>query len=244
MVSRTLQLLALSPILTIRRYFTNLIYTAITYTVANGEMAPFVGHNAILRWKALQEVAYFDEDQYVKFWSECSVSEDFDMSLRLQSLGYTIRLANYTGDGFKEGVSLTVYDELTRWEKYAYGCSEMLFHPIRLWPTRGPFTPVIWNFLISGTPLTTKLSTLGYMGTYFAISSAWITVLVNYFLVGWLNGDSDHWYIDSFRTYFGILFIFTCVSNIALAVLKYRIGSEPLVQACKSCNCSDFPGTH
>jgi cellulose synthase/poly-beta-1,6-N-acetylglucosamine synthase-like glycosyltransferase len=221
-----------------------LIYTAIAYTVANGEMAPFVGHNAILRWKALQEVAYFDEDQYVKFWSECSVSEDFDMSLRLQSLGYTIRLANYTGDGFKEGVSLTVYDELARWEKYAYGCSEMLFNPIRLWPIRGPFTPVICKFLISGTPLATKLSTLGYMGTYFAISSAWITVLVNYFLVGWFNGYLDHWYTDSFRIYFGILFIFACVSNIALAVLKYRIGSKSLIKACKSCNGSDFLGTY
>jgi len=39
------------------------------------------------------------------------------MSLRLQSDGYTIRLANYKGDEFKEGVSLTVYDELARWEK-------------------------------------------------------------------------------------------------------------------------------
>lgn len=46
------------------------------------------------------------------------MSEDFDMSLRLQSVGYIIRLASYKGDGFKEGVSLTVYDELARWEKY------------------------------------------------------------------------------------------------------------------------------
>jgi hypothetical protein len=40
------------------------------------------------------------------------------MSLRLQSAGYIIRLGAYYGDGFKEGVSLTVYDELNRWEKY------------------------------------------------------------------------------------------------------------------------------
>jgi hypothetical protein len=37
--------------------------------------------------------------------------------LRLQSQGYTVRLAAYKGDEFKEGVSLTVYDELNRWEK-------------------------------------------------------------------------------------------------------------------------------
>jgi len=102
-------------------FFTNLIYTAIRYGVANGDVSPFVGHNAVLRWSALQAVSYEDEDGYDKFWSESHVSEDFDMSLRLQISGYIIRLAAYTGDGFKEGVSLTVYDEIARWEKYAFG---------------------------------------------------------------------------------------------------------------------------
>lgn len=27
---------------------------------------------------------------------------------------------------FKEGVSLTAFDELLRWEKYSYGCSELV----------------------------------------------------------------------------------------------------------------------
>lgn len=34
-------------------FFTNLIYSAIRYTVSNGDVAPFVGHNAILRWSAI-----------------------------------------------------------------------------------------------------------------------------------------------------------------------------------------------
>lgn len=97
-------------------FFTNMIYSAIRYTVANGDVAPFVGHNALLRWEALQQVAVYDhEDDYEKFWAEDMVSEDFDMSLRLQCHGYIIRLAAWAGDGFKEGVSLTVYDELARW---------------------------------------------------------------------------------------------------------------------------------
>jgi len=44
--------------------------------------------------------------------------------------------------GYKEGVSLTVYDELARWEKHAFGCNELLWNPLRYWPTRGPFTKV------------------------------------------------------------------------------------------------------
>jgi len=63
-------------------FFTNLIYTAIKYTVSNGDVAPFVGHNAILRWSAIQEIGYYDEDGYEKFWSEAHVSEDFEMSLK------------------------------------------------------------------------------------------------------------------------------------------------------------------
>lgn len=88
-------------------FFTNLIYTAIRFGVSNGDVAPFVGHNAFLRWSALQSVA-FEEDDRIKFWSESHVSEDFDLSLRLHIVGYITRLAAWAGDGFKEGVSLTV----------------------------------------------------------------------------------------------------------------------------------------
>ncbi|KAK1773342.1 glycosyl transferase family group 2-domain-containing protein [Copromyces sp. CBS 386.78] len=35
-------------------FVTNLIYSAIRYTVSNGDVAPFVGYNAILRWFAIQ----------------------------------------------------------------------------------------------------------------------------------------------------------------------------------------------
>lgn len=88
-------------------FFTNLVYSAIRYGVANGDVAPFVGHNAVLRWSALQDVAY-EEEGKLKFWSESHVSEDFDMALRLQIKGYITRLAAWAGDRFQEGVSLTV----------------------------------------------------------------------------------------------------------------------------------------
>lgn len=145
-------------------FFTNLVYTQIKFAVSNGDVAPFVGHNAVMRWSAMQEIAYKAKEQFVlpkrdsadnvvmtdvldgatgqplwddiserpiqqpvferqeieveKYWSEETVSEDFDMALRLQNVGYIVRLAAYQDDGFKEGVSLTVYDELNRWEKY------------------------------------------------------------------------------------------------------------------------------
>jgi cellulose synthase/poly-beta-1,6-N-acetylglucosamine synthase-like glycosyltransferase len=64
-------------------YFTRRINRCISMGTANGEVAPFVGHNAFLRWSALQDAA-FVEDGIKKIWSESNVSEDFDMALRLQ----------------------------------------------------------------------------------------------------------------------------------------------------------------
>lgn len=72
--------------------------------------------NIDVRITAIQSVGR-PEDEYVSFWSESHVSEDFDIALRLQIQGNIIRLASYHNDEFKEGVSLTIYDELSRWEK-------------------------------------------------------------------------------------------------------------------------------
>ncbi|KAF4595382.1 Glycosyl transferase, family 2 [Ophiocordyceps camponoti-floridani] len=211
------------------RFFTDLIYTAISYTVSSGDVAPFVGHNACLRWTAIQQVSYRDEDGYDKFWSESHVSEDFDMSLRLQTMGYVIRLATWAGDGFREGVSLTVYDELARWEKYAYGCNELLFNPIRTWLWRGPFTPLFRRFLGSNIRFTSKITVLSYIGTYYAIGAAWIMTVVNYFLVGWFNGYLDKYYVDSWRVWFSIVIVFNGLGNVALAVMRYRAGERTLM---------------
>jgi len=216
-------------------WFTELIYSSITFCVANGDACPFIGHNALLSWRAIQDAtAYTDEDGYEKYWSECHVSEDFEMSMRLQVAGYTLRYASYTGDGFKEGVSLTVYDELARWEKYAYGCNELLFHPLRFWITRGPFTPLFREFITSGIPLPKKVTIMAYIGTYYAIAAAWCVTLANYFITGWYYGAYDKYYLDSFAIYLSIIVVFSGFGNVALAMLRYRLGEKSLIRACMS----------
>lgn len=214
-------------------FFTNLIYTAIRFAVANGDVAPFVGHNAVLRWSAVQSIGYdcYFGDDREKFWSEDTVSEDFDMALRLQTAGYLVRLGAYQGDGFKEGVSLTVYDELARWEKYAYGCSELIFQPFRYWLTRGPFTKLFRRFIASGMPLASKFTIMAYVGTYFALGTAWVLTLANYFLIGWYNGALDHYYLSSWKIWIAIVVIFSGLGNVSLAVLRYRTGEATLFRA-------------
>ena len=218
------------------RFFTHLIYTAIRFAVAAGDVSAFVGHNSFLRWTALQEVSFTDTDDddsgntYEKFWSESHVSEDFDIALRLQTLGYYVRMAAYCGDGFKEGVSLTVYDELARWEKYAYGCIELIFHPVKYWLRRGPFTPLFRRFIFSRMALNSKLTIMAYIGTYYAIGYAWVATLLNYFLMGWQNGALDHYYMDSWKVWVALIVVFSGLGNLSLAMVRYRGENFSLIQ--------------
>ncbi|KAJ3416979.1 hypothetical protein HDV05_007461 [Chytridiales sp. JEL 0842] len=226
-------------------FFTEIVYTSIRYCTASGETAPFVGHNAFLRWSALKEVGFKDKEDkllgdVVKYWSESHVSEDFDMSLRLQMEGYIVRYASYytpstatatseedPATDFQEGVSLSVYDEVTRWQKYAYGVSELVFQPLWRWPTRGPLTPLFRKFLGCNMSLHSKLNIIGYIGSYYAIGSAWILTILNYLLVGFWDDELDRYYLPSFDVLFTTLLVFTVLSNIAFAVFRYRLQTIP-----------------
>ncbi|KJZ74226.1 hypothetical protein HIM_06457 [Hirsutella minnesotensis 3608] len=209
-------------------FFTNLVYTAIRFSIGSGEVAPFVGHNAFLRWQAVQAVCPGDAD-HVSYWSEEHVSEDFDMALRLQMNGNIIRVANYHNNEFKEGVSLTIYDEITRWQKYAYGVSEMIFHPFHRWIFKGPFTRLFYTYLGSNIMLSSKLSILAYMCSYYALGSALPLSLLNYFLVGWFRDDVSSCYLSSWNVFLSLVVVFNLSSQIALAVFRYRTGERSLV---------------
>ncbi|RAL59028.1 hypothetical protein DID88_009057 [Monilinia fructigena] len=145
-------------------FFTNLVYTAIRFAVAMGDVSPFVGHNAFLRWSAVQQVSYHDEDGYEKFWSESHVSEDFDMSLRLQ------------------------VNEI----------SSSATPPILAMDSRR-------EFVCSNMRLTSKITMMAYIGTYYAIGASWILTVANYFIMGW---DNALWVMFS------------------LAVLRYRLSER------------------
>ncbi|KAH0543419.1 hypothetical protein FGG08_002277 [Glutinoglossum americanum] len=206
-------------------YFTNLIYTSIQFAVGNGDCAPFVGHNTFIRWKAIQSISW-EEDGMTKFWSDSHVSEDFDVSLRLQMNDFVVRLATYHNGGFKEGVSLTVYDELARWEKYAYGCNELVFNPLHKWIYKGPFTRLFIRFLFSNIKVTSKVTIFAYIGTYYAIASAIPLTLGNYLIVGWLQDNVDQFYITSWKIFVGMAVVFNILSPLAYAMLRHRLGQE------------------
>ncbi|GLB41071.1 putative glycosyltransferase family 2 protein [Lyophyllum shimeji] len=212
-------------------YFTRRINRCISMACANGEVAPFVGHNAFLRWSALQDVAFFDpRDGKEKIWSETNVSEDFDLALRLMGKGYIVRWATYSKGGFKEGVSLSVDDELNRWQKYAYGCSELLFNPFVQWFRHGPFAHQIHRFLWSGAPLHYKFSMMAYMFSYYGIAAAVTISIINYVLLGFQFGV-DGFYMHSFEIWLATTIVFFGSGTVGFSSLQYRLGHKQLIPA-------------
>ncbi|KZV75016.1 hypothetical protein PENSPDRAFT_572274 [Peniophora sp. CONT] len=206
-------------------HFTRRINKCISIGCANGEVAPFVGHNAFLRWSALQDAAFADDGDNgnMKIWCETAVSEDFDMALRLQLKDYIIRWATYSEGGFKEGVSLTVDDELNRWQKYAYGCSELIFHPLKDWWRYGPITKQLRTFLWTSAPVHYKLSMMSYMFSYYGIAAGFTLSILNYLILGF-SFSTDGFYEHSFEIWLACTFVFPIAGNVGYTLLEYRLG--------------------
>ncbi|KAF5339551.1 hypothetical protein D9611_011423 [Ephemerocybe angulata] len=209
-------------------YFTRRINRCISISCANGEVAPFMGHNAFLRWRAIQDAAFVDPaDGQVKIWSESNVSEDFDMALRLMLKGYIIRWATYSEGGFKEGVSLSADDELNRWQKYAYGCNELLFNPIVEWWRRGPISSQIHRFLWCEAPLHYKISMLSYMFSYYGIAGSITIGLINYVLLGF-QFPVDGYFMHAFEIWLATTVVFWGSGTVGYTLLEYRLGRKSL----------------
>ncbi|KAF9473864.1 hypothetical protein BDN70DRAFT_352918 [Pholiota conissans] len=207
-------------------HFTQRINKCISLGCANGEVAPFVGHNAFLRWSAVQDAAFIDPaDGKKRQWSEANVSEDFDLALRLLLKGYNLRWATYSNGGFKEGVSLTVVDELARWQKYAYGCNEIIFNPLIKWWKAGPISPQLRGFVWSKAPLHYKVGMMSYMFSYYGIAAATVGSIINYLILG-LAPQLDRFYLHSFEILLACTVVFPGIGNVGYTLLEYRLGQR------------------
>ncbi|BGP17075.1 hypothetical protein JCM10213_006895 [Rhodosporidiobolus nylandii] len=234
-------------------YFTETVNFSISWTVASGGAAPFMGHNAYLRWSAMQHQALANPDH--KIWSEEHVSEDFVMSLNLMRAGYIGRWATYANGEYKEGVSLSCDDELNRWQKYAFGCSEMIFQPFRRMWTRGPLSSLITSFLFkTPTPLPTKVATMSYgesaltllcppshVFSYWAIACAPPLSLAFWWIGGQYTWQMNSAYQSSFHVFVAVLVLYSCGGTISIVVSRYRSQEATIWRAVKEAALSILP---
>jgi len=109
--------------------------------------------------------------------------------------------------------------------------AELVFHPFKDWLRRGPFTPLFRAFLASQIPGASKFTIMAYIGTYYAIGSAWIMLMLNYFLTGWCSAALDQYYLSSFGVFVTVIAVFTVAGPIMNAILKYRCKMNSFVDA-------------
>ncbi|GAC96001.1 hypothetical protein PHSY_003580 [Pseudozyma hubeiensis SY62] len=212
-------------------FFTKIVNLSISWCVSNGTIAPLVGHNAFLRWQAVQEVIYTDVDGERCIWSHQHVSEDFDMALRLLMKGFLVRWATYSNEGFMEGVSLTADDEVNRWQKYAFGCSELVFNNLRHWPTRGPLSPLFRKFIWSNCPTSYKLNACSYIFSYWAIAAGTILTISLFFVQGFFWPWLDQVFMPPFQVCITALFIFALGGTVGQVAFRARSGKASLLGA-------------
>ncbi|GAA5823328.1 hypothetical protein JCM11251_007569 [Rhodosporidiobolus azoricus] len=210
-------------------FFTTCVNHAISWATANGATAPFVGHNAFLRWSALQHQALSNPEG--KVWSEEHVSEDFVMTMCLNRAGYITRWATYSKGEYKEGVSLSCDDEINRWQKYAFGCSEIVFNPIKNWWNKGPFSMLYLRYMWGNTPLPTKVSASAYIASYWAIAVAPPLTLAYYLLDGWFAFELSAAFTPSFGTLISVIVVFVGGGTVATISSRYRSQAAPLRRA-------------
>ncbi|PWN27268.1 hypothetical protein BDZ90DRAFT_220834 [Jaminaea rosea] len=210
-------------------FFTRTVNFAISFVVSNGDLAPFMGHNAFLRWSALQEAAEVDPDDGVrKIWAETTVSEDFEITLRLLMKKYIIRWATYSDCEFKEGVSLTCDDELNRWQKYAFGVSELVFRPLKYW-WKGPITPIYRRFLwAKGIPWHSKFCSTSYIFSYYAIACAMPLTIALTLIQGWFAPTLDLVFLQPFKVFVAIVVVFNGLCMFGFVAAKFRSRRQKL----------------
>jgi len=93
-----------------------------------GFFVPLVGHNAFIRKSHLDKCGR---------WNENKVSEDFDLAIRLYSMGYHGKYAKIPGLEFTEYTSENFSEEAGKQRRYAYGLFEMMFDgTVKLGKTR------------------------------------------------------------------------------------------------------------
>ncbi|GAK65448.1 glycosyltransferase family 2 protein [Moesziomyces antarcticus] len=216
-------------------FFTDIVNWSISWLVACGATAPFVGHNAYLRTSALLQVSERDpKTGQLITWSENSVSEDFDMSLRLQLQGYVVRWATYSNLGYLEGVSLTPSDELNRWQKYAFGCSEIILQPLRYWVTKGPLTPLFKRFITSDKcSLSQKITVSSYMFSYYALAMSLPFAIAMFLVVGLMDNVTSLYIVDSFKVWLSILVVFSAGGTVARLLCFLRSRQKGFLHALK-----------
>lgn len=115
--------------------------------------------------------------------------------------------------------------------RYAFGCSELMFHPLAHWWRKGPFTALFLRFMSSDLPVHAKFSTFSYITSYYAIGCGFPLAVVGWALVGLIGDKLDKFYLSPWAVFLTCIIVFSLLTNLAAAVLSFRLSEQPFFDA-------------
>jgi len=211
----------------IARFTENLYHIVFAVMSRGGFSPPLTGHGVFLNVEAMKKIAFKDEDGLKKYWNEKRVSEDFDMSMALQSLGYIGRYIDFAGYEFAEGVTRNFDEEVKKLCKFGCGASEMIFHPIRDWFRKGILTPQIKQYLTSDTPLSAKTSMMKYLFSYFGIASVFVMFPMQLLLIA-TGYEWNTVVVSSLILSYQNTAIFAVIGPLSSLILRWKLNQNSI----------------
>jgi hypothetical protein len=162
-------------------YHTSNIFDSVLISTAINGIAPLIGHNVLLNGDALKNSAIIDDQNYIHYWAEDRISEDFNCMMRGSEKGYNGRFAYYAGN-FSEGVSFSYMSEYFKISKFACGAAELLYNPITKWYSQGIMSNDLIKFLFySNIEWYNKMFICTYLLNFVAIAVSHYTLVYNLF---------------------------------------------------------------
>jgi hypothetical protein len=84
------------------------------------------------------------------------------------------------------------------------------------------------RFMWSDIKITSKMTILAYIGTYYAIAAAVPLTLANYLIVGWFSSDVDQFYLTSWKIFVGMAVVFNIlVTHLPDPILEHTVLMQP-----------------
>lgn len=108
--------------------------------------------------------------------------------------------------------------------RYAYGCSEIVFNPLRYWLTRGPLSELFRTFIASDVNTSYKIATLSYLSTYYALAISYPVTIVIFIFQGLFLPYLDPIFLPSFDVLVTVTLIFTLAGGLGLITARARSG--------------------
>ena len=160
---------------TVMGYATKIIFRlSMRISTIMGGMVPIVGHNV-----------YVKTDSLIKNggWAENRVSEDFSFAInQVAEKGVGAgKYVEYPDMLFQEAVSSTINQEMSKYQRYAFGVLEMMFNNPNEWFKKGVFNKEFRNFMTSpNISFGVKASLLSWFITVISFGIIFFHTLVSF----------------------------------------------------------------